>query len=137
MDHGIELAPFQPIGEAGRRNDVGELALLQVAPLAVRSERIVDDDVSAPRLVEIGDDIRSDKSRSAGNQQHEALVLKLSDLILRRPHSSRGRLEGWPRARSRLWLSFETPASFDKLRSALGTRLMDGTDVIRTLETPY
>src|SRR5262252_4874576 len=52
------------------------------------------------------------------------------NLILKRSHSSRGRLEGWPRARSRLWPSFETRASFDKLRSALRTRLMDGIDVI-------
>src|SRR5712692_3772425 len=52
--------------------------------------------------------------------------IKPSDLILRRPRSSRGRLEGWPRARSRLWPSFEMRASFDKLRSALlRTRLMD------------
>src|SRR5260370_29991500 len=49
-----------------------------------------------------------------------------SDLILRRPRSSRGRLEGWPRARCRLWPSFETRASFDRLRSALlRTRLTD------------
>src|SRR5258707_4585797 len=37
--------------------------------------------------------------------------LEPADLILRRPRSSRGRLEGWPRARSRLQPSFETPAS--------------------------
>src|SRR5215467_11737843 len=38
----------------------------------------------------------------------------------------RGRLEGWPQARSGLWPSFETRASFDKLRSALlRTRLME------------
>src|SRR5882672_7915013 len=54
----------------------------------------------------------------------------------RRPRSLRGRLEGWPRARSRSWPSFETRASFDKLRSALlRTRLMDDIDMIRTLET--
>ncbi len=54
------------------------------------------------------------------------IEIKPSDLILRRPRSSRGRLEGWPQARYRLWPSFETRASFDKLRSALlRTRLMD------------
>ncbi len=37
-------------------------------------------------------------------------VIAPMDLILRRPRSSRGRLEGWPRARSRLRPSFETPA---------------------------
>src|SRR5712671_3426278 len=61
-----------------------------------------------------------------------------SDLILRRPRSWRGRLEGWPRARSHLWPSFERPsfetrASFDKLRSALlRTRLTVGIGMIRT-----
>jgi len=49
-----------------------------------------------------------------------------------------GRLEGWPRARSLLWPSFETRASFDKLRSALlRTRLMDDIDVIFTMDTLY
>src|SRR6266436_8362113 len=43
-----------------------------------------------------------------------------SDLILRRPCFSRGRLEGWPQARSRLGPSFETP-TFGRL---LRTRLM-------------
>jgi hypothetical protein len=34
--------------------------------------------------------------------------------------------------------SFETRASFDKLRSALlRTRLIDDIDVIRTMETPF
>ena len=64
---------------------------------------------------------------------------KPSDLIPRRPRSSRGRLEGWPRARSRLWPSFEnlrTRASFDKLRSALlRMRLMDDIDMNRTMKT--
>jgi len=64
------------------------------------------------------------------------IEFKLSDLIVRRPRSSRGRLEGWPRARSCLWPSFETRASFDRLRSALlRTRLMDDVDVIRIAET--
>src|SRR5260221_403643 len=43
---------------------------------------------------------------------------KPSDLILRRPRSLRDRLEGWPRARSRLWPSFETRASFAKRSGA-------------------
>src|SRR5882672_1014464 len=39
-------------------------------------------------------------------------------------------------ARSRVWPSFETRASFDKLRSGLlRTRLMDDVDMIRTTET--
>src|SRR5712691_7535031 len=64
------------------------------------------------------------------------IEIKPSDLILRRPRSLRGRLEGWPQARSRLWPSFETRASFDKLRSALlRTRLMDDIDTIRTMES--
>jgi hypothetical protein len=47
------------------------------------------------------------------------------------------RLEGWTQARSRLGPSFETRASFDKLRSALlRTRRMDCVDMIRTSERP-
>src|SRR5262244_4246004 len=61
---------------------------------------------------------------------YRTIEAKPSYLILRRPRSWRGRLEGWPQARSRLWPSFETRASFDKLRSALlRTRLMDDIDV--------
>jgi hypothetical protein len=41
-----------------------------------------------------------------------------SDLILRRPPLLGGRLEGWMHGRDSL-PSFETRASFDKLRSAL------------------
>jgi hypothetical protein len=35
-------------------------------------------------------------------------VMKLKALILRRPRSSRGRLEGWQQARPSKWPSFET-----------------------------
>src|SRR5215471_18294545 len=45
-------------------------------------------------------------------------VPSTSDLILRSRASAR-RLEGWPLAQSCLLPSFETRASFDKLRSAL------------------
>src|SRR5262249_23607703 len=45
--------------------------------------------------------------------------IKPSDLILRRPRSSRGRLEGWPLARPRPWPSFETPTFGRLLRTRL------------------
>src|SRR5713226_1343337 len=56
--------------------------------------------------------------RSKSNDRNQTLEIKPSDLILRRPRSSRGRLEGWPLARSRSWPSFETRASFDKRSGA-------------------
>src|SRR5258707_15848134 len=47
---------------------------------------------------------------------HRAAEIKPSDLILRRPRSSRGRLEGWPQARPRPLPSFETPCCARLLR---------------------
>jgi hypothetical protein len=70
MDHRIELASVEPPGQVGRRNDVGKLALLQVAPLAVRTEPVVDDDIGAPRVVEVCNHVRPDETCSAGHQQH-------------------------------------------------------------------
>ena len=59
--------------------------------------------------------------------------IKPSDLILTRPRSSRGRLEGWPQARSCLWPSFETRT---RARSS-GRGLMDDTDMTQIMETLY
>jgi hypothetical protein len=67
------------------------------------------------------------------NQSYRGIASKPSDLILRRLRSSRGRLEGWPRAWSRLWPSFETRA---RARSS-GRGLMDDIDMIRIMETLY
>src|ERR1700726_2588943 len=70
MDYGVELAALEPLGQVGRGDEVGEPALLQIAPLAVRSERVVDHDIGLPGLIQVGDDVRPDESRSAGHQQH-------------------------------------------------------------------
>jgi hypothetical protein len=49
-----------------------------------------------------------------------------------------GRLEGWPQGTIRLRPSFETRASFGKLRSALLRTRADGdVDMTRTTETLY
>ena len=67
------LRPSSQREQVGRRHDVGELALLQIAPLAVGAEHVVDDDVGAAGLVEARDDVRPDKPGPAGHQQHPLL----------------------------------------------------------------
>src|SRR5436305_1651560 len=70
MDDRIKLAAGEPAEELARRDHIGELALAQVAPLALRAERIIDRDISPPGLVEAGDQIGPDEPGPAGDQQH-------------------------------------------------------------------
>ena len=73
MDHRVELAPVEPAEQVGRRHHVGDLALLQVAPLAVRAEPVVHGDVGAAGLVEARDHVRPDETRPAGHQNHQRI----------------------------------------------------------------
>ena len=70
MDHGLELAAVEPGEQVFGGNEVGDLALGEIAPLAVRSEKIVDSDIGPAGLVEPRDHIRTDKSGRTGDQQH-------------------------------------------------------------------
>ena len=70
VHHGVELAAFQPAQQVRWRHEIGELALAEIAPLAVAAEKIVDHDVGPPSLIEARHDIRSDESGPAGDQQH-------------------------------------------------------------------
>src|SRR6516225_4395625 len=70
MDDALELAAFEPAKQIRRRNKIGELVLLQVAPLAVFAERVVHRDIVAPGLIEARDDVRPDETCSARYQQH-------------------------------------------------------------------
>ena len=71
MDDGIEPAALQPGQQFGRRHDVGELALGEVAPFAVMAEQVADGDIGAAGVVQRGHDVRSDKTGAAGHQQHD------------------------------------------------------------------
>jgi hypothetical protein len=70
MDHGVELARFEPVGELRRRHDVGELPFGEVAPLAVMPQHVAYDHVAAAGVIQRGHDIRSDKTGAPGHQQH-------------------------------------------------------------------
>src|SRR5438552_1224104 len=70
MNDPVEFAAVEPAKQVHRRDEVGELVLLQVAPLAVLAERVVDHDIAVPGLIEARDDIRPDKTCSARYQQH-------------------------------------------------------------------
>ena len=72
VDDRIQPAAVQPGGQFGRRHDVGELALGEVAPFVAVAEQVTHNDVRAARLVERGHDIRSDKTGPTGHQQHAA-----------------------------------------------------------------
>ena len=64
------LRPSSQREQVGGRHHVGELALGEVAPLAVGAEHVVDDDVAAARLVEARHHVRPDEPGPAGDQQH-------------------------------------------------------------------
>ena len=68
MDDRIELAARKPAEQAGRRNEIHDLALLQVAPLAGTAKGVVDGHIEAAGLVHIGDHVRPDETCSAGHQ---------------------------------------------------------------------
>ncbi|MEY9504957.1 hypothetical protein ABIE87_004515 [Bradyrhizobium diazoefficiens] len=70
MDHGVEPAAVQPVGQLGRGDDIHKLALGEIAPLAVGAEEITHGDVTAAGVVQRSHDIRPDKTGSAGHQQH-------------------------------------------------------------------
>jgi hypothetical protein len=70
MDHGIQSAAFQPIRQFGRRHNVRELPLGEIAPFAVVAEHVADDHVGTTRVVQRGHEVRSDKTGAPGHQQH-------------------------------------------------------------------
>src|SRR5262245_57482179 len=70
MDDRLELAAVEPAQQIVRRHHVRHLPLAEVAPLLVRAECVVDDDVGPSGLVEACDEIRADEPGSAGDQQH-------------------------------------------------------------------
>ena len=51
VDDGIEFAAVEPGQQISRRNDVGQAALAQVAPLAARPDHVVDNDVGPAGIV--------------------------------------------------------------------------------------
>ena len=70
MHHGLELAAVEPAQKIGRRHKIGDLAMCEIAPLAVAAENVVDGNVGAAGLVEARHHIRSDEPGPAGDQQH-------------------------------------------------------------------
>ena len=71
VDDGVELAAVEPVHQFGRRHQVGDLALGQIAPFGVVvAEQVVDHDVGRARLVEAGDHVRPDETGPAGDQKH-------------------------------------------------------------------
>ena len=67
MHDRLKLAAVEPAQEIGRRHEVGDLAIGEIAPLAVAAEHVVDDNVGATGLVEVRHDIRSDEPGPAGD----------------------------------------------------------------------
>ena len=67
---GVELAARQPARQIGRRDEIGQPALLQVAPLAFGAEMVAHGDIAMPGLVEARHQVRSDEASPAGDQEH-------------------------------------------------------------------
>ncbi len=78
MNDGIELAALQPAQQLRRRDEISQLALGQVAPLAIAAEMIADGHVRPPGVIQRGDHVRSDKPGPAGYQQHDAFFKSLN-----------------------------------------------------------
>jgi len=70
MDDCLKLAAIEPTNELARRHHVGDVAFAEIAPFTLFTERVVDHNVSPPRLVEAGDQIGPDEAGSASDQQH-------------------------------------------------------------------
>ena len=107
MDDGIEPAALQPVRQFGRRHDVGELALGEIAPFAVMAEQVANGDVGAARVIQRGHDVRSDKTGAPGHQQHSAPCpdCGMPALPQSRPAGNLGRRlgeDGWARRRRTL-----------------------------------
>ena len=73
MNDRVDFAPFKPTPKIVRRNEIGELPFLEVAPLAAGSEGIADDHVGSAALIETGNHVRADKTRPPGHQEHDDL----------------------------------------------------------------
>ena len=67
--------PLQPVHQFGRRHDVRELALGEIAPFAVVAEQVADRHVGPARVIQRGHDVRSDKTGATGHQQHDIPAL--------------------------------------------------------------
>src|SRR5262249_57628825 len=72
MDDGLELAAVEPAHQLAGGYDIGDLALAEVAPFVRVAERIVDDNVGAPGLVQAGDQIGTDEAGSAPDPHHRS-----------------------------------------------------------------
>ena len=70
MDDGVELAAIEPGEQLGRRHDIGELALAEVAPFALAPRTSLTTMSVRPASLRLGDQIRSDEPGPAGDQQH-------------------------------------------------------------------
>ena len=58
MDDGVEpAAAIQPRRQFGRRHDVGQLALGEIAPFAVMAEQVADRHVAAARIIQRSHDV--------------------------------------------------------------------------------
>jgi hypothetical protein len=67
MDDGVEAAPFQPVHQFGRRHEIGQPALGQIAPFAVVAEYVANRDIPSG-VVQRGHDVRADKTGAPGDQ---------------------------------------------------------------------
>src|SRR5262249_20839222 len=70
MDDGLELAAVEPAHQLAGGYDIGDLALAEVAPFVRVAERIVDNNVGAPGLVQAGDQIGTDEPGSPLDHKH-------------------------------------------------------------------
>ena len=65
------LRRIEPGHQLGRRHQIGDLMLGEVAPFGVVvAEQVVDDDVGGARLVEARHHVRPDEAGPAGDQKH-------------------------------------------------------------------
>ena len=57
VDDGVELAAVKPARQIRRRHEVGQLALGEIAPLAVGTEKVANGHIGPPRIVERSYDV--------------------------------------------------------------------------------
>ncbi len=68
MNHCVELASVEPGHQFRRRHEIGDLAVGEIAPLAIATEHVVNHDIGASGLVEARDHVRPNETGAAGNQ---------------------------------------------------------------------
>ena len=81
MEDRAELAALQPAQKIGRRNGLGVAALVEILALGP-VDLVGDSDVADAALVQAGDQVRTDETGAAGDQDHAQSPRRPADASL-------------------------------------------------------